>query len=81
MGLNLDQVSSGRKILRGVAQAFVYGDLVGTLSPFNVTVDDDRISIDSLERITNAAGRFEGLGTWRPRFGRFQSVLNEVEMD
>ena len=45
---------------------------------FNVTVDDDRISIDSLERIANAAGRFEGLGTWRPRYGRFSSVLKEL---
>ena len=45
---------------------------------FNVTVDDDRISIDSLERIANAAGRFEGLGTWRPRYGRFSSVLQEL---
>jgi hypothetical protein len=45
---------------------------------FKVLVDDDRISIDSLERITNAAGRFEGLGTWRPRYGRFSSVLQEL---
>jgi len=47
---------------------------------FNVTIDDDRISIDSLERIANAAGRFEGLGTWRPRYGRFSSVLEELEV-
>ena len=45
---------------------------------FEVTVDDDRISVDALERIVKAAGSFEGLGTWRPRFGRFSSVLEEL---
>ena len=47
---------------------------------YQVTVDDDRISVDSLERIIGAAGRFEGLGTWRPRFGRFVGTLNELEV-
>ena len=46
---------------------------------FAVTIDDDRISIDALERIVQAAGRFEGLGTWRPRYGRFTAELSELE--
>lgn len=48
---------------------------------FKVLIDDERITPDQLEKIVSASGRFEGLGTWRPRFGRFQSVLNEVEMN
>ena len=46
---------------------------------YELTVDDDRISVDALERIIGAAGRFEGLGTWRPRYGRFIGTLNELE--
>lgn len=47
---------------------------------YQVTVDDDRISVDALERIIGAAGRFEGLGTWRPRYGRFTGTLNELDV-
>lgn len=46
---------------------------------FNITIDDDRIPVDSLERILKAAGQFEGLGTWRPRFGRFTNELIETD--
>jgi hypothetical protein len=46
---------------------------------FELTVDDDRISVDALERIVKAAGQFEGLGTWRPRYGRFQCELTEID--
>ena len=46
---------------------------------FQVSIDDERISVENLTNICNAAGRFEGLGTWRPRYGRFTSVLNEIE--
>lgn len=45
---------------------------------YQLTVDDDRISIDDLERICQTAGRFEGLGTWRPRYGRFSTELSEL---
>ena len=45
---------------------------------YQLTVDDERISVDALERICQAAGRFEGLGTWRPRYGRFTSELTEL---
>ena len=44
-----------------------------------LTVDDDRISVDALERIVKAAGQFEGLGTWRPR-QRFMAELEEVDL-
>lgn len=46
---------------------------------FTLAVDDDRISVDALERIVKAAGQFEGLGTWRPRYGRFSGVLTEID--
>ena len=46
---------------------------------YQVTIDDERISIDDLERICQTAGRFEGLGTWRPRYGRFSSQLTEID--
>lgn len=45
---------------------------------YQVTLDDERISVDDLHRIVNAAGRFEGLGTWRPRYGRFTSKITEL---
>jgi hypothetical protein len=47
---------------------------------YQVTVDDERVSADALERIIKAAGRFEGLGTWRPRYGRFRASMNEIEV-
>jgi len=46
---------------------------------FKVSIDDERISVDNLTNICSAAGRFEGLGTWRPRYGRFVSTLNEID--
>lgn len=46
---------------------------------FDITVDDDRIPVEALERILKAAGQFEGLGTWRPRFGRFRNELVETD--
>lgn len=46
---------------------------------YQVTIDDERISVDDLGRIVQAAGRFEGLGTWRPRYGRFVSEITELE--
>lgn len=46
---------------------------------YQVTVDDERISVSDLERIVQTAGRFEGLGTWRPRYGRFVSELTELD--
>ena len=48
------------------------------MAVFQVTIDDDRISVDALERILSAAGKFEGLGTWRPRHGRFIADLKEI---
>ena len=50
------------------------------IAKFFLTVDDDRISVDALERIVKAAGQFEGLGTWRPRHGRFVAELEEVDL-
>jgi hypothetical protein len=47
---------------------------------YQITVDDERISVSDLERIIQTAGRFEGLGTWRPRFGRFVAELSELEV-
>ena len=47
---------------------------------YTVTIDDERISVEDLVRIADTAGRFEGLGTWRPRYGRFGAVLNEIDV-
>lgn len=46
---------------------------------YQVTVDDDRISVENLGRICHAAGRFEGLGTWRGRYGRYTSEMEEID--
>ena len=46
---------------------------------YQVEIDDERISADDFERICRTAGQFEGLGTWRPRYGRFTSVLTEID--
>ena len=42
-------------------------------------VDDEILSVSQLNRIITMAGKAEGLGTWRPRFGRF-SASELVEM-
>lgn len=38
---------------------------------FTVEVHDDRISEDILHMILSEAGRVNGIGDWRPRYGRF----------
>ena len=38
---------------------------------FVITVLDDRIKTDVLKLALDEAGRTQGLGDWRPRFGRF----------
>ena len=46
---------------------------------FELMVDDEILSVSQLNRIIAMAGKAEGLGTWRPRFGRFSaSELVEV---
>ncbi|NBS24547.1 MAG: hypothetical protein EBS78_11400 [Altererythrobacter sp.] len=47
---------------------------------FELTLDDELMGPDQLRRIANMAGKSEGLGTWRPRYGRFQ-VTEIVEME
>ena len=47
---------------------------------FELTLDDEIMGADQLRRISNMAGKSEGLGTWRPRYGRFQ-VTDIVEID
>ena len=46
---------------------------------FELMVDDEILSVSQLNRIIAMAGKAEGLGTWRPRFGRF-SASELVEM-
>ena len=38
---------------------------------YKLTVDDEILEIPQLRRIIAMAGKAEGLGTWRPRHGRF----------
>lgn len=48
---------------------------------FLLNLDDELMQIDQLRRIANMAGKSEGLGTWRPRYGRFKvASINEVEL-
>jgi hypothetical protein len=44
---------------------------------YTLTLDDEVIEVDQFRRIINAAGKGEGLGTWRPRYGRF--VCTSIE--
>ena len=39
---------------------------------FELILDDEIMGTDQLRRIMNMAGKSEGLGTWRPRYGRFE---------
>ena len=48
---------------------------------FQLTLDDEILSVDQLRRIVNMAGKAEGLGTWRPRFGRFVVGGEITEID
>jgi|TARA_R100000479_G_scaffold50970_1_gene23912 hypothetical protein len=46
---------------------------------FDLTLDDEIMGVDQLRQIANMAGKAEGLGTWRPRYGRFAvSEITEV---
>lgn len=46
---------------------------------FELTLDDEIMGVDQFRRIANLAGKSEGLGTWRPRYGRFLvSAINEI---
>jgi hypothetical protein len=49
---------------------------------YRLTVDDEILSVSQLRRIITMAGKAEGLGTWRPRYGRFSATeLVEVGFD
>ena len=49
---------------------------------YRLTVDDEILSVSQLKQIITMAGKAEGLGTWRPRHGRFTSgELVEVGFD
>ena len=47
---------------------------------FQVLLDDELMGMDQLRRIAIMAGKAEGLGTWRPRYGRFEvTEIKEVD--
>ena len=49
---------------------------------YHLTVDDEILSVSQLKQIITMAGKAEGLGTWRPRHGRFTAgELVEVGFD
>jgi len=49
---------------------------------FDLDLDDEIMGVDQLRRIANMAGKSEGLGTWRPRYGRYTiSSIDEVEVE
>jgi hypothetical protein len=39
------------------------------------SLDTEQVDPDAFENIVDTAGRYIGLGDWRPRFGRFESVV------
>jgi len=48
---------------------------------YNVTINDELVKPDSLERWIIAGGSQVGLGDWRPRYGRFNLVsIEEIEI-
>ena len=47
---------------------------------FELMLDDEIMGTDQLRRIMKMAGKSEGLGTWRPRYGRFEVTdITEIE--
>ena len=48
---------------------------------FELMVDDEILSVSQLNRIITMAGKAEGLGTWRPSFGRFSSSPYTLDDD
>lgn len=47
---------------------------------FDLMLDDEIMEPSQLRKIANMAGKAEGLGTWRPRHGRFEVTnIEEVE--
>lgn len=47
---------------------------------FYLDLDDEMLGSDVFRRLCHLAGKAEGLGTWRPRYGRFR-VLEIAELD
>lgn len=46
----------------------------GWQAKFTLSVFHDEINLETLKTVLVAAGRFKGVGNWRPRFGRFEVV-------
>ena len=48
---------------------------------FEVMLNDEMMDLETFRRCVNTAGKVEGLGTWRPRYGRFDvTEINELEI-
>ena len=76
---NQEKFSNTAFTKRGVwVQRLLFPDWQCT---FDVLVDDEILSVSQLNRIITMAGKAEGLGTWRPRFGRFDSTPLTVRKD
>jgi len=46
---------------------------------YELDLDDELLSMEQLHRILHLAGKGEGLGTWRPRYGRFMvDAIKEI---
>lgn len=46
----------------------------GWEAEFTLLVLDEQMPVDKLKEILENAGRFRGIGDWRPHFGRFEIV-------
>lgn len=39
---------------------------------FTLSIIDDMLNVETLHEILEAAGKYKGIGDWRPEFGRFE---------
>lgn len=46
---------------------------------FTCWLDTDKMNIEQLEQIVDNAGKYVGLGDYRPRYGRFEIIAKEVK--
>jgi len=48
---------------------------------FVINVVNDSINFDTLQDIVTAAGAFNGIGDWRPKYGRFEVIKFEKQKE
>jgi len=46
---------------------------------FEIEIHDDQIAVDTVHQVLSHAGRFVGIGDFRPRYGRFMITSFQIE--